>query len=396
MKEMRDLDKKVVLSQIEKVRNTFKRDYSNEAKLTLLENTINIVDKNRATLGKVKNMSSLEKNRIALNLISSLKHTDQNYNNDQRMNIAKNMKHQQDISDIKYNRKFGGVGDHEYQSHQPAMHRHQNSGVTFVNFGTSKTNNRLQGNSQILQMMRDSQNKAQRSRKVSFVENIDIDKHEYTGNNFNYNSASTTMESQQPKKNFEKMIENSAMNKFQESMERDKQSYDKQVKSMRRNVSIDILKQKSNNSDDPMTHFGIMTLNHHIPYKKPILKTMPVFVNARGVMQDLEHNFGGLYFIKNNQSKEQDESAQKTKKTVNLNITNTQFIKSNMRRIQSAKPKRFKNLLHSKISSPSRSRPLSPGYASHALVSVNYSRNFNNSGAIFQNSELKQSLQKEF
>lgn len=73
------------------MRNTFKRDFSNDAKLTLLENTINIVDKNRATLGKVKNMSSLEKNRIALNLISSLKHSDQGYNNDLNKNIAKNM-----------------------------------------------------------------------------------------------------------------------------------------------------------------------------------------------------------------------------------------------------------------------------------------------------------------
>jgi hypothetical protein len=35
---------------------------------------------------------------------------------------------------------------------------------------------------------------------------------------------------------------------------------------------------------DPLTHFGIMTLNNNIPYKKPILKSMPVFVNARGVI----------------------------------------------------------------------------------------------------------------
>lgn len=66
--------------------------------MTLLENTINIVDKNRATLGKVKNMSSLEKNRIALNLISTLKHNDTNYHSNLNKNIAKNLKHQQEIT----------------------------------------------------------------------------------------------------------------------------------------------------------------------------------------------------------------------------------------------------------------------------------------------------------
>lgn len=44
MKEMRDLDKRVVLCQIETVRNTFKKDFSNEAKLTLLESTLHIVE----------------------------------------------------------------------------------------------------------------------------------------------------------------------------------------------------------------------------------------------------------------------------------------------------------------------------------------------------------------
>jgi hypothetical protein len=33
-----------------------------------------------------------------------------------------------------------------------------------------------------------------------------------------------------------------------------------------------------------MLHIGIMTLNNHIPYKKPILKASPVFVNAWGVL----------------------------------------------------------------------------------------------------------------
>jgi hypothetical protein len=49
---------------------------------------------------------------------------------------------------------------------------------------------------------------------------------------------------------------------------------------------------------DPMNTFGIMTLNHHIPYKKPILKQTPVFVNAKGVIHDLEAHHGGLYASK--------------------------------------------------------------------------------------------------
>ena len=41
-----------------------------------------------------------------------------------------------------------------------------------------------------------------------------------------------------------------------------------------------------------------MTLNNHIPYRKPILKQSPVFVNARGVMQELDDKHGGLYFTR--------------------------------------------------------------------------------------------------
>ena len=55
---------------------------------------------------------------------------------------------------------------------------------------------------------------------------------------------------------------------------------------------------------DPLIHFGIMTLNQSIPYKKPIIKSMPVFVNARGVMQELEEKHGGLHTNKNNQKDE--------------------------------------------------------------------------------------------
>jgi hypothetical protein len=38
-----------------------------------------------------------------------------------------------------------------------------------------------------------------------------------------------------------------------------------------------------------------MTLNNHIPYKRPILKQLPCFVNAKGVLKEIEKNHGGLY-----------------------------------------------------------------------------------------------------
>ena len=41
-----------------------------------------------------------------------------------------------------------------------------------------------------------------------------------------------------------------------------------------------------------------MTLNNHVPYKKPILKQNAVFVNAKGVIQELEQKHGGLYGTK--------------------------------------------------------------------------------------------------
>lgn len=52
----------------------------------------------------------------------------------------------------------------------------------------------------------------------------------------------------------------------------------------KKNISVAYLKAKQDAVGDPLTHFGIMTLNNHIPYKKPILKSMPVFVNAKGVI----------------------------------------------------------------------------------------------------------------
>jgi hypothetical protein len=48
-----------------------------------------------------------------------------------------------------------------------------------------------------------------------------------------------------------------------------------------------MLKAKANGDGDPLMRYGMMTLNNHIPYKKPVLKSQPVFVNARGVLQEL-------------------------------------------------------------------------------------------------------------
>jgi hypothetical protein len=38
-----------------------------------------------------------------------------------------------------------------------------------------------------------------------------------------------------------------------------------------------------------------MTLNKNIPYKKPVLKASVVFVNARGVIYEIQTKHGGLY-----------------------------------------------------------------------------------------------------
>jgi hypothetical protein len=106
IKEMKDLEKRVVLCQIETVRDTFKKDASNDAKLTLLENTLHIVEQNRATLGKMKNMSSLEKNRIALNLIANVKHNEMHYELERQRVISKNLKHQEEIFNQDFYKKY--------------------------------------------------------------------------------------------------------------------------------------------------------------------------------------------------------------------------------------------------------------------------------------------------
>ena len=61
-----------------------------------------------------------------------------------------------------------------------------------------------------------------------------------------------------------------------------------QMKPKHRNISASILHKKKMNVGDPLNQFGIMTLNNQIPYKKPILKQAPVFVNARGIIYELE------------------------------------------------------------------------------------------------------------
>ena len=33
-----------------------------------------------------------------------------------------------------------------------------------------------------------------------------------------------------------------------------------------------IIENKKKSEGDPLMHFGIMTLNNHIPYKRPVLK----------------------------------------------------------------------------------------------------------------------------
>jgi hypothetical protein len=112
MKEIKDMDKRVVMCQIETVKNTFKKDFSNDAKLTLLENTLHIVEANKGTLGKTKNMSSLEKNRIALNLISSLKRSDSNYLAEKERNVNKNIRYQENRFDLQFYKSEVGKNHH--------------------------------------------------------------------------------------------------------------------------------------------------------------------------------------------------------------------------------------------------------------------------------------------
>ncbi len=57
-----------------------------------------------------------------------------------------------------------------------------------------------------------------------------------------------------------------------------------------------MLKRKQLGQDDPMSLFGIMSMNNQaLPYKKPILKAPSAFnVNTRGVLEELSRDHGGL------------------------------------------------------------------------------------------------------
>ena len=79
IRDMREFQRSVVLWQIQSVKDLYKKDESKEATLTILENAINVVDRNKLQLGKHSNLSSLEKNRIAMNLLSNIKHQDETY-----------------------------------------------------------------------------------------------------------------------------------------------------------------------------------------------------------------------------------------------------------------------------------------------------------------------------
>jgi hypothetical protein len=74
------------------VRDLLKTDSSKDSKLNILENAINLVDRNKSNFGKIKNMSSLEKNRIALNLLSNLKQNDRFYQDQQSKAVLQNLK----------------------------------------------------------------------------------------------------------------------------------------------------------------------------------------------------------------------------------------------------------------------------------------------------------------
>lgn len=78
---------------MESVRNIYDQDKSEDAKLHIIENAIMLVDKNKTCLGKFKNMSSLEKNRIALNMLQSLKQKDKLYQFEKGRAIDRNLRH---------------------------------------------------------------------------------------------------------------------------------------------------------------------------------------------------------------------------------------------------------------------------------------------------------------
>ena len=71
IKEIKETEKMIVMSKIQTVRDIFKNDESRDVKLQILQNALYFVNQSKSNFGGMtnKNMSSLEKNRIALNLI---------------------------------------------------------------------------------------------------------------------------------------------------------------------------------------------------------------------------------------------------------------------------------------------------------------------------------------
>jgi len=75
MKEVREQERQIIMQKVQSVKNIFDKDETKDAKLVILERTLGVIDSNKGNLGhKVRNMSQLEKNRIALNMIQTCKH----------------------------------------------------------------------------------------------------------------------------------------------------------------------------------------------------------------------------------------------------------------------------------------------------------------------------------
>lgn len=102
------------------MRSLFVYDTSKDSKLSILEKAINLVDKNKSNFGKTKNMSSLEKNRLALNLLSNLKQRDKDYQEVKDKAIGKNMLAQSKQMELKYQRVE--VYHDKYTEDNPTTH----------------------------------------------------------------------------------------------------------------------------------------------------------------------------------------------------------------------------------------------------------------------------------
>ena len=66
------------------------------------------------------------------------------------------------------------------------------------------------------------------------------------------------------------------------------------MREIKRNISLNFLRNKIKSIGDPLNHVGIMTMNNLIPYKKPIIKQNPIAVNAKDVIREIEDRHNGL------------------------------------------------------------------------------------------------------